>query len=123
MKNTIPFELEDGTIVHIETTDAATGAVRVGRGGQEEKAAKRFKDALAHVKPAAETVLDAFKGMNEPAEIGLEFGLKFSAKLGTAVIASVDGEAAFKVSLKWTNPKPAPPAATPADPETAPAAG
>ncbi|MCK7576896.1 MAG: hypothetical protein MZV65_14195 [Chromatiales bacterium] len=40
--------------------------------------------------------------MNTPTEIGLEFGVKFSAKAG-AIIASVDSEAVFKVSLKWSN--------------------
>ncbi|MFP4033603.1 MAG: CU044_2847 family protein [Desulfococcaceae bacterium] len=40
-----------------------------------------------------------------PDEIGMEFGIKFSAKFGTAILASANGETTFKVSMKWTNPK------------------
>jgi len=39
------------------------------------------------------------QGLDAPEEIGLEFGFKFNSKAG-AVIASVDSEAAFKVSIK-----------------------
>ena len=49
-------------------------------------------------------VLQAFREMNTPDEIGLDFGIKFSAQAG-AIFASVDSEATFKVSLKWKNPK------------------
>ena len=57
-------------------------------------------EGITRVKPAAEAVLNAFREMNTPDEINLEFGLKFSAKAG-AILASVDGEATFKVALKW----------------------
>ena len=107
MKDIQPFELDDGTLIYVEVPDADRGGMqRVGRSGEEDKkAAKRFTEAMAHVKPAAETVLNAFKEMNTPDEIALEFGVKFSGKVGV-MLASVDSEATFKVSLKWTNPKP-----------------
>lgn len=110
MKDIQPFELEGGKIIYVEVTDAERGGMqRVGRSAEEDKkAAKRFKEALEHVKPAAEAVLNAFKEMNTPDEIGLEFGVKFSGKVGV-MLASVDSEATFKVSLKWSNtPKPKP---------------
>lgn len=103
MKETQPFDLGDGTIVYIEVEDARGGMQRVGRGGQsEEKAATRFTDAIANIRPAAEAVINAFREMNTPDEIALEFGMKFSGQLGTAMIASASTEAAFKVSLKWS---------------------
>jgi len=107
MKKIIEFEL-DGQPVYFETEiSEAEGMRRVSRGeGEEEteKASSRFKDAVARIKPAAEVVLNAFREMNTPDEIGLEFGLKFNAKAGV-VFASTDSEATFKVSLKWKNTK------------------
>ena len=108
--NTQPFVLDDGTEIYIETTDAHTGMQRVGRGGKaEEKAAQSFTGALKHIRPAAQAMLDTFKDINTPAEINLEFAVKFSAELGCAILASTKGEATFKVGLKWKNPEPAKP--------------
>jgi len=50
-------------------------------------------------------MLDTFKDINTPAEINLEFAVKFSAELGCAILASTKGEATFKVGLKWKNPE------------------
>jgi len=46
--------------------------------------------------------LKTFQEINTPAEINLEFGVKFNAKAGF-IFASADSEATFKVSLKWKN--------------------
>ena len=106
MPQTVPFEMEDGTKIYVEVEDSAGGMQRVGRGGgDEEKTAGKFQEAINQVRPAAEAVLNSLREMNTPDEIGMEFGIKFSAKFGTAILASVDGETTFKVSLKWTNPK------------------
>jgi hypothetical protein len=102
MKKIIEFEL-DGQPVYFETEiTEAEGMKRVSRGEEEkpEMASSRFTEAVARIKPAAEVVLNAFREMNTPDEIGLEFGLKFNAKAGV-VFASTDSEATFKVSLKW----------------------
>ena len=106
MKKIIEFEL-NGQPVYFETEmTEAEGMRRVSRGADDEpeKASSRFIDAVARIKPAAEVVLNAFREMNTPDEIGLEFGIKFNVKTGV-VIASTDSEATFKVSLKWKNTK------------------
>jgi hypothetical protein len=104
---TLPFELDDGTLIYVEPADTDIGMERVGRNADPEaRAVKRFTDAMQHIRPAAQAVLDTFREINRPAEVNLEFGVKFSAKLGAAILASADGEATFKVALKWTNPKP-----------------
>lgn len=103
MRDIIEFKLEDGTSVYVEAEDVEGGYQRVARGEERGKACKQFTEAITHVRPAAEAVLDAFREMNTPDEIALEFGVKFSAKLGAAVFASTEGEATFKVSLKWSN--------------------
>jgi hypothetical protein len=102
VKRLVQFELEDGTPVFLEIEDHE-GRQRISRGeGAIEKAETRFADAIGRVKPAAEAVLNAFRELNTPQEIALEFGIKFNAQAG-AIIASVDSEATFKVSLKWVS--------------------
>lgn len=103
MRDIVEFQLEDGTPVYIEAEDAEGGIRRVSRGEEQKKACVQFTEALTHVRPAAEAVLNAFREMNTPDEITLEFGVKFSARLGAAVFASTEGEATFKVALKWKN--------------------
>ncbi len=107
MKKIVPFDL-DGSPVYIEVEDfqeASTGIQRVARDNEEkEKSVNRFTDAITKVKPAAEAVLKMFQEMDTPDEIGLDFGIKFNAKVG-AMFASVDSEATFKISLKWKNKK------------------
>jgi len=100
----LEFELADGTPVYVETTDAgATDLRRVGRdAGSLLKADGRFEEAVGRIRPAAQALLDSLRDLNTPEEIGLEFELKFNAKAG-AVIASVDSEATFRVSLTWKN--------------------
>ena len=107
MTKLIEFEL-NGQPVYVETEiTEAEGMRRVSRGGDDgpEKAVSRFTDAVARIKPAAEVVLNAFREMNTPDEIALEFGLNFSATAGV-VFASTDSTATFKVSLRWKNEKP-----------------
>lgn len=104
-KRVMEFKMDDGTPVYVEVAQGeGYDAERVTRGGSGQhgfvEAEKRFTDAISRVKPAAEFVLNAFREMNEPDQIGLEFGVKFNAKAG-AILASVDSEATFKVSLLW----------------------
>ncbi len=104
MKKLIEFEL-DGQPVYVETEiseQQGIELVSLGKEEEPEKAVSRFTDAVARIKPAAEVVLNAFREMNTPDEIALEFGLKFNAKTGV-IFASADSEATFKVSLKWKN--------------------
>lgn len=106
MKKLVPFQINDDQIfIEVEDIDRDGGFQRVGRrGDKDDPGDRRFADAIARVKPAAEAVLSAFREMNTPAEIGLEFGIKFNATVG-AIFASADSEATFKVSLKWVNKK------------------
>ncbi|WP_339133975.1 MAG: CU044_2847 family protein [Candidatus Electrothrix sp. GW3-4] len=106
MKELIAFEM-DGQPVYVEAEVSEKEKMqRVSRSGKTEpvQAESRFTEAVERIKPAAEVVLKAFREMNTPDEIGLEFGLKFNAKAGV-VFASTDSEATFKVTLKWNNPK------------------
>ena len=108
MKYLAQFKLDDESpvFVEIDDKDETYGQRRVSRGNDDgiEEAEERFTKAIAQVRPAADAVLQSFREMNTPDEIGLDFGIKFNAKAG-AIFASVASEATFKVSLKWKNPK------------------
>ena len=108
MKDLIRFDMEGLPPVYVEAELSETEKMQrvATRSGKTEpvQAESRFTEAVEQIKPAAEVVLNAFREMNTPDEIGLEFGLKFNAKAGV-VFASTDSEATFKVSLKWTKEK------------------
>ena len=103
-KNLVQFELEDGSPVLIEVEEPTV------RSNQKvslipqgvEQAQVRFAEAIAQIRPAAQAILDAFRQMNNPSEVNLEFGIKLSGKLG-AIFTAVESEATFKVALKWKN--------------------
>jgi hypothetical protein len=102
MKHIVEYSLPDGAPVLIEIEDAGS-TQRIGRGQEiAERAEQSFIDAISRIRPAAEIIVEAFRKLNTPAEMDLEFGIKFNAKAG-AFIASVDSEATFKVMLKWKN--------------------
>jgi len=106
MMRLVEFELEDGTSVCMEVDEPTpSGPKKAGGEGADGEPVKvgRFRKALEQVRPAAEMVVEAFREVNTPAEIGLEFSLKFNTKVGSFLFASADSEASFKVSLKWKN--------------------
>ena len=100
-KKIIEYKLKNGSIAKVEVVDENT---RASRGEDEEviKATETFEDVLCYIAPTAQSVVDTFKDLNTPKEIGLEFNLKFTAKAGV-VFASMGSEASFKVSIKWSN--------------------
>jgi hypothetical protein len=102
MKHIVQFELADGSPVYVEVDEQdSTVQRRVSRGSDGiERAQERFVDAIRKVKPAAEAVLQTFREFDTPNEVNLEFGIKLNGSLG-AIIATVNSEASFKVSLKW----------------------
>ncbi len=109
MKQLIEFPLEDGSTILVEV-DEPEGAGRtrqVARGGDKtiEKANQTFEKALDKVKPTANAVISKLRDLIEqPDEIGVEFGLKFSAESGV-IIAAAGIEANFKVMIKWQKDK------------------
>lgn len=107
MKRLIEYPLKDGNLVLIEVEEPERPANSSVRGVQLpsheviERATQSFEDALEKVKPAAGVIIAKLKELKPPPDqIGLEFGIKFSARAG-AVIASAGAEANFKVTLTW----------------------
>ncbi len=108
MKRLVEFPLEDGSTIMVEVDDpeSAGGTMRVGRGDKTvEKANLSFEKALDKIKPTANAVISKLRDLYDPPdEIGVEFGLKLSAKAG-AVLAAAGVEANYKVTLKWQKDK------------------
>jgi len=100
MKQLVEYELEDGQPILIEVDLPEAGIAPASR-DQIIKTKQRFEDALAHIKPVARAVLSKLEGLNAD-EIGVEFGVKFSGKVGI-VVASADSEANIIVHLTWKN--------------------
>lgn len=116
MKKIVEFEVEGGPPVYVEV-EAARGEedeplagfepVRRSAGrGLPEEVGGRWRGAIEQVRPAVEDVIEVFRAVSTPDEIGIEFSLKLNTRVNAFVFSS-DGEATFKVSLKWSNPKPA----------------
>ena len=100
-KYLVEYQLEDGSTILIESEDKH-GIERISDKDNTSKASEKFESAVKHIKPVAKALFGAFEEFNNPQEIQLEFGVKFSAKAGV-IFASADSEATFKVSLKWQN--------------------
>jgi hypothetical protein len=102
MKHLVQFELADGSPVYAEVDEPESTQRRVSLGSDGiEKAQERFVEAIRKVQPAAAAALQTFRELDMPNEITLEFAIKLNGTLG-AVFATVNSEANFKVSLKWT---------------------
>ena len=103
MKRLIEYPLKDGSSIVVEVDEPEKGGVeRVARPGEMiEKAKQNFETVLERIKPTAAAVITTLRDLSEsPNEIGVEFGIKFSAASGV-VLASAGGEANYKVTLKW----------------------
>ena len=94
------FKYNDASVL-VEVEDARVGRAPVGR--REDgvwEATQTFKDALAHVLPAAQAIVEHLKGLS-PHQIEVEFGIKLSGEAG-ALIAKTGAEGHFQVKLAWS---------------------
>lgn len=102
MTNLVPFELESGDsiVVEVVVPDSEEGLIKAGRAGDlAEKASTTFDEALAKLRPIANSVVSTLKDL-APEKVTVEFGIKFSAKSGI-ILASADSEANLKITIEW----------------------
>ena len=106
MRRLVEFPLSSGESILVEVNvEESGGMVPAASRGLREKAQATFEEALAKVRPAAETVLRQLREMHQsPDEIQVEFGLKLSAEAG-AIIAASGMEANYKITLTWKRDK------------------
>jgi hypothetical protein len=100
------FEL-NGEPVWVELQEVEAEDTGFQRAGRDGETSHRFETAIARIRPAAQAVLETLRELNTPKNIEIEFGIKFSGKIG-AFIASADTDATFRVKLVWENPRPTP---------------
>ena len=104
MHRLLDFPLQEGEgSVLVQVEDTAFGEPTRGLSGNAivERSHRAFEQALAGIRPAAQAVIDAMRGLADfPDEVGVEFGVQLSAEAG-AFIASGSTTANFKVSLTW----------------------
>ncbi len=107
MASYVKFELGDGTIVYIETTDTPKGSSGLipGRSGEHaaEPAAVPFEKAVEGIRKMAVSLSQGLRGEGEeqPEEVSISFGLRASADLGNLVVSRGGMEANYNVSIRW----------------------
>jgi len=105
MNKLIEFPFEDGNKIMVEVAELGIlgKTERVSRTSKKaiETANQSFESALDNVKPTANALIAKLRDLiEEPDEVSIEFGLKFTAESGI-VLAAAGVEANFKVALKW----------------------
>lgn len=105
MSEIVEFQLDSGDPVYVQVTETDHSFRQADAGsGPVKRASATFEAAIERVKPAAAAVVRAFKELNEPDEIGLEFGLSFKTE-ANAFVFTGEANAAFKLTLTWKNAK------------------
>jgi NTP-dependent ternary system trypsin peptidase co-occuring protein len=105
MANFLKYELDDGTIVEVETGEITmrgrTGDVMRGTSSNPAlDAPRRFSEAFAPAKAAALAVMQQLNDLDTD-EVEVEFGLTTSPEVGNFAIGTVGVGANYKVKLKW----------------------
>jgi hypothetical protein len=108
MVSYVKFELKDGTIVYIESTETpkgASGLIPAGRAAEHaaEATAVSFESAVDAVRKMAVALSQNLQAgfVQPPEELSVSFGLKVSGELGALVVSRGGMEANYNVSLRW----------------------
>lgn len=98
--NLIPIELEDGTVIHIQT-EASSSSTRDLTATQQAVQAS-FKALQTLIRGYTLYTINAFRnlGSGDITEVNLEFGVGVSAKSGVPYIASGTADCNVKISVK-----------------------
>ena len=101
MSKLVAFPLKDGSgQVIVEMDDTTAGPVRAARPGQLiATAEKSFEEALAGVRPIAQTILNQFRDFG-PETVTVALGIKFGTEAGV-ILAKAAAEGTCKVTLTW----------------------
>ncbi len=106
MKKILQLKANDGSDLFIEVSDATQNEAVRGSYSESrsviDNAQESFEKALRPLKEVSNSIVNCIKDIaNAPDEVEVELGLKFTASAGI-ILTSLDSEAHFKVSLKWT---------------------
>ncbi|MET7749931.1 CU044_2847 family protein [Micromonospora sp. NPDC005367] len=102
----VRFVVRDGTAVIVEVEEERRGSAPVGRRVNGIREAREFFDAnLAHIRLAAEAILEDLRRASSPDEIKIGFAVKMTTEVG-AVIARSALEGNISVELLWRRADP-----------------
>ncbi|MFI8185891.1 CU044_2847 family protein [Actinacidiphila glaucinigra] len=92
-------------VVQVQIEEVPARRVEVARPGlAAARAARSLNDMLAGIRPVVEDFVAAFCDMPDgPDEIGVEFGLAFTADAELA-ISRITGQGGFTVTVTWRRP-------------------
>lgn len=97
-KQLIEFKQGDSTIL-VEVDAESRAGDRLSSRGAAEQARKSFEEAVAGIRPIAETIMRQVAAL-EPESVEVEFGITFNATAGV-ILASSSVEGNCKVTLSW----------------------
>ena len=101
----LKFELDDGTIVYIESAEIPKGASGLipGTPHVTDQSAISFGKSVETIRKMAVALIDNLRSgfAEQPDEISVSFGLKASADVGNLVVSRGGMEANYNVSLRW----------------------
>lgn len=106
MEQIVEFVVADGSTVLVEVSGGSGGPLTRGGSGMAvfERAQQTFEDALGHVRPAIQAVLEQLVSLGRrPSDVCVEFGVDLHAEAG-AFIARTGAGANFTVRLTWHDP-------------------
>lgn len=107
MVSYIKFEMKDGTIVYVESTETPKGSSGLIPGGHagdsSNQKAISFEKAIEGVTKMAGVLVENLRSESaeEPQDISISFGLKASADLSSLFISRGGMEANYNVSVRW----------------------
>lgn len=106
MASYVKFELEDGTIVYIESTDSpksSSGLLPPTRTADHTEANQSFEKTIQSIQKMAAVMMQNLRAgfTEQPTELSVSFGLKASADLGNLIVSRGGMEANYNVSLRW----------------------
>jgi len=100
MERLVRFPLEGGGSVVVQVDERQSGPVPAASPGEFAAKAKiTFEQAVSHLRPIAEAVIQQVKDLG-PQKVEIELGISFSAEAGV-VLAKTAAEGSCKVTLAW----------------------
>ena len=106
MGRLVSFPLDHGDVILVEVADdeepdGAPVFRGIDGGGMVEQAEHSFQEAIARIRPAAQTLVTQLRSIADaPDEMLIRFGLDLHAKAG-AFIAEAGADANFVIELSW----------------------
>lgn len=106
MATYIEYELDDGNTILVESAEQEGRVVPAGLGESlvVKTADRKFKDALAAIKPTAIALSDLLHDLG-PDAYEVKFGVKVVGQSGNIAVGTLGGELNYEVTLKWGVPQ------------------